>query len=169
MFQGSAEAANILRAARLLVVFETPGPQSDGPAPLDPSSLSRDPLVTSSFEALDAAAKEAAKKSAEAEIKAGRRTQTRVREVAGSGLLSWGGETVQLNLLALPALVIFKPQLACIRGIDLCGGKGGLQVDEVDMILDLSVGLHKLEKKFQLQSLGPGLFRTCWVCLFVKT
>ncbi len=110
LFHGSAEAANIILAARLLVVFEAPGPQFDGPAPaLDPSesSLSGDPLATSTPEAVDAAAKAAAKKLAEAEIKAGRRAQTRVKEVAGSGLLSWGGETVQLNLLALPALVSF--------------------------------------------------------------
>jgi hypothetical protein len=93
------------------VVFETPGPPADGPAPsLDPSSFRGDPLATSSPEALDAAAKEAARKSAEIEIKAGRRTQTRVKEVASSGLLSWGGETVQLNLMALPALVSFPSQ-----------------------------------------------------------
>ena len=103
---GSAGAADTLLATRLLVVFETPGPQEKigMVPPLDP--LSVDPLATSSSAVLHAAAKQAAKTAAEAQVKAGRRVQTRVVEVAGSGLLSWGGETVQLNLLSLPCQVL---------------------------------------------------------------
>ncbi len=92
------------------MVFETPGP-AEAPGlvpPLDP--LSADPLVTSSFAALDAAAKAAAKTAAEAQIKAGRRAQTRVLDVASSKVLSWGGETVHLNVLALPCPVFSRFQ-----------------------------------------------------------
>jgi hypothetical protein len=61
-------------------------------------------LSTATPDVLNAAAKEIAKKSAEAEVKAGRRAHTRVIE-ARPGFLSWSGETVELNLLMLPGLV----------------------------------------------------------------
>lgn len=95
------------RVNRLILVLETPAP-ADESLPWRPPQATEDDAVaaTAAASAKSEKAGEEAAVKARMEIAAGRRALTRVVEVSGSGVLTWGGDAITLKLTGLPSKVI---------------------------------------------------------------